>query len=172
MKLHLGCGPHIKPGWDNLDLYPGPGGIKHDLRKRLPYPDASVDFIFSEHFIEHVSFLEGRSFFNDCFRVLKPKGVLRLSTPSLKLLVSDYLSGNLSRWESVWKPKTGAQMLNEGMRLWGHEFIYDAPQLIESLVTAKFADVTFMQWQKSPHTELTGLEVRPFHGELIVEATK
>ena len=81
-KLHFGCGGNIIAGWANLDAEPKRGAIGWDLTKTLPVADHSVDFIFAEHFIEHVTWPAAQRLLADCARFLAPGGVLRLS-PSL-----------------------------------------------------------------------------------------
>jgi hypothetical protein len=63
-------------------------------------------------------------------------------------------------------------MVNEGMRSWGHTFLYDEPELVSALNEVGFAHVVRVQWQQSSHADMTGLERRSFHGDLILEATK
>lgn len=170
IKLHLGCGPHIFAGWLNYDLSPGPGGIALDLRGGLPHPTSSVDFIFTEHFIEHLTRAEGLAFLRECRRVLKPEGVLRCSTPDLKTIVSCYRSKKIDDWAPTWTPATPAQFFNEAMRLWGHQFIYDLDELTLILTEAGFQQVKKVTHHKSSFTELASREIRPPIGDLIVEA--
>jgi hypothetical protein len=61
-------------------------------------------------------------------------------------------------------------MVNEGLRLWGHKFVYDEPELMLLLREAGFTRVRAAAWHESPHEPLRGLEARPFHNELIWEA--
>ncbi|WP_157692973.1 class I SAM-dependent methyltransferase [Pedococcus dokdonensis] len=172
-KVHLGCGPYTFDGWANLDLGGGSDVVSFDLTARLPFEDASLDRIFTEHFIEHVTRQRGARFLRECARVLKPGGVLRVSTPDLVRLVDEYLAGRTTEWtDQGWTPATPAQMLNEGMRQWGHRFVYDEPELIAAIRSAGFADVTRVAWRESQHEDLRGLEQRSFHGDLIVEATR
>lgn len=180
LKLHLGCGPHIKEGWENYDLEPGPGGIKWDLRKPLPVDDNSVDFIFTEHFIEHLTRPEAVKFLQECFRALKPGGTLRISTPDLEYIMDQYFSGlNGNRamipWE-VWKPLNPCNMVNEALRSWGHQHVFDRQDLTYALIQAGFpqglSDIKLKAWQESGVPELCGLEVRPYFGDLILEARK
>jgi len=171
-KLHLGCGPHIFPGWKNYDLEPGPGGIKCDLSRALPIDSASVDFIFSEHFIEHLSRDQGAAFLRECYRVLKPGGVIRISTPDLLQLIYCYLNDIITDWAPTWAPRTPARLVNEGMRLWGHQFIYDGDELSLALTEAGFKSIAGWDWRDSDHADLKNLEVRPYIGDLILEAMK
>ena len=63
-------------------------------------------------------------------------------------------------------------MMNEAMREWGHQFVYDGVELTRQLESAGFREVVVAEWRKSTHGPLNGLESRPFHGEVILEGTK
>ncbi|GFE58585.1 methyltransferase domain-containing protein [Geobacter sp. AOG1] len=52
---------------------------------RLPFDDNSLDFIYSEHFFEHLFFDEALSLMQECYRVLKPFGVIRTCVPDADL---------------------------------------------------------------------------------------
>ena len=52
----------------------------------------SLDYIFSEHMIEHVSYEQGASMLRECYRTLKPGGRLRLATPDYTFLHELYAS--------------------------------------------------------------------------------
>lgn len=54
---------------------------------RLPFDDASMDFIFSEHFFEHLFFNESIALFKECRRILKPNGVIRTVVPDADLRI-------------------------------------------------------------------------------------
>ena len=59
-KLHLGCGHNVRPGWLNSDYYPPSDSVLHvDATAPFPLPDASLDYVFSEHMIEHLSYPDG-----------------------------------------------------------------------------------------------------------------
>jgi predicted SAM-dependent methyltransferase len=172
-QLHLGCGGNLLPGWANVDLDAAAGAIRHDLTGPFPLPPETVKFIYSEHFIEHITRGQALALLRECHRVLAPGGVIRLSTPNLKKLLDEYLAGRTTEWSDVdWHPETTCQMLNEGMRLWGHQFVYDLDELTLLLKEAGFRHVNQAAWRESRHPELKGLECRPFHGEIIVEAIK
>jgi SAM-dependent methyltransferase len=68
---------------------------RHDAARPLPFPDAHFDYVFSIEGIEH--FESPWTFVKELCRVLKPGGLLYLSTPNtfsvdarLKYLVSGY----------------------------------------------------------------------------------
>jgi predicted SAM-dependent methyltransferase len=172
-RLHLGSGNNMLPGWANIDLSGGKSVIKLDLTFPLPVSSGTVKFIFSEHLIEHIRRDQAKALIKECFRVLEPNGTLRISTPGIKKLIDNYLVKKADEMIDVnWSPATPCQMVNEGMRLWGHQFIYDATELGNLLHECGFTQIVYVRWRESMHHELNGLECRPFHGEIIVEATK
>ena len=172
-KLHLACGKNVIGGWANIDLEGNKNVIAWDLTQPLPVASNSVEFIYSEHFIEHIGRDQAKRLLTECHRVLRPGGVLRISTPDLRKLIDEYLAGRVDEWADLgWQPATPCRMLNEGMRLWGHQFVYDADELRRIFAECGWNDLTFAPWRKSTHPELDGLECRPFHNEIIVEAVK
>lgn len=172
-RLHLGCGPNVFEGWANLDIGGGRGVTSFDLTSRLPFADASIERIYTEHFIEHVPRKRGLAVLRECARILKPGGVLRISTPDLRVLVDEYLAARTGEWtDQGWTPDTPCQMLNEGMRRWGHQFIWDEAEMKRSLKESGFTTVTRVAWRESAHADLVGLESRSNHGDLIVEAIR
>ena len=52
---------------------------------RLPFDNDSINFIFSEHFFEHLFFDESLSLLKECYRILKPFGVIRTCVPDADL---------------------------------------------------------------------------------------
>lgn len=172
IKLHLGCGNVYKDGWINVDIDSEVADLVQDLRDPLPYANDSFDFIFAEHFIEHLTQVDAKNLLQECYRVLKRGGVLRLTTPSLYILLTNYLKGDLNHWAEYWLPPTKAHMINEGMRNWGHEFVYDGDEIARFLIECGFKYIVFENWRESQHEALKGIEHRNYHNEIIVEATK
>lgn len=172
-KLHLACGQNVLDGWANIDINSNRQIIGWNLTDRLPVRSATIELIFCEHFVEHVTLEEAKALLSDWYSVLQSGGILRLSTPNLKKVIDEYLSGRILEWYDVgWTPTTPCQLVNEGLRLWGHQFVYDAEELRRILEEAGFRQVTQVVWGESSHSELRNLEFRPFHGELIFECVK
>ncbi|MFZ0749564.1 MAG: methyltransferase domain-containing protein [Pyrinomonadaceae bacterium] len=169
----MGCGANILDGWANLDLQGNGSVIGFDLTNRLPIDSNTIELIYSEHFIEHLTLNQTTALLAECHRVLQSGGIIRLSTPSLKKIIDEYLVGRTSEWLDVdWTPGTPCQMVNEGLRLWGHQFVFDADELRRTLEDAGFRRVIETTWRESATPALRGLESRPFHGEIIFEAVK
>lgn len=80
-RLNLGAGSDIRAGWLNSDVVALPGiDVVHDLDVRpWPWEDGSVDEIIANDIFEHVQNAVG--FINECGRVLKTGGFLRVRTP-------------------------------------------------------------------------------------------
>jgi SAM-dependent methyltransferase len=51
----------------------------------LPFRDASFDFAFAEHFFEHLFLDDALRLFRECYRTLRPGGVLRVLVPDADL---------------------------------------------------------------------------------------
>ena len=180
LKLNVGCGTDYKAGWVNIDNNSDNNieklDLNWDLRNPLPFPDNSVDYIFNEHFIEHLTVEEGKASVKDFMRVLKPGGVLRIATPDLSVSVDLY---NDPKWKShpfitkfgLQFVQTPAELLNMGFSWWGHKWVYDYPELLRRLNEAGFEKITRQELRKSSHKALNNLEIRD-ESTLIVEVKK
>lgn len=173
-KLHLGCGPQILPGWQNIDnvKYAGVDQVLDVTKKSLPYKD--VPFVFAEHFIEHLAYDEALKLMRECRRILRDDGVLRLSTPNLDWVWVTHYHLGMSDAEA----SQACFALNRAFRGWGHQFLYNETTLRASLLDAGFANVVRCAYGESSYADLRGLERHeksPDYGELshilIVEAS-
>ena len=89
--LNLGCGPRFHPDWVNLDLRPASPAVRHwDLRRELPFSDASFDVVYHSHVLEHFSQRNGLHFLERCRKVLRPDGIIRVVVPDLERIVELY----------------------------------------------------------------------------------
>jgi predicted SAM-dependent methyltransferase len=91
-KLNLGCGGRFRDGWVNVNFTStGRGVIEADLGKGVPFSDQSFDMIYHSHLLEHFSKADALVFLKDCFRVLRPGGVIRIAVPDLESITRNYL---------------------------------------------------------------------------------
>ena len=91
--LNLGCGAHFHADWTNIDLVPcSPLVLAHDVRKGIPFPNEYFDAVYHSHLLEHFPKDSALPFLQECHRVLKPGGTLRVVVPDLESIVRNYLS--------------------------------------------------------------------------------
>ncbi len=184
VKLNVGCGTDYKKGWINIDnnsddnIEASKLDLNWDLRNPLPFPDDSVDFIFNEHFIEHLTVEEGQAAVKDFMRVLKPGGVLRMATPDLEYAVYKYQKVPVEKDPTMKRfkmdyIKTKAERLNVSFRWWGHKWLYDWEELQRRMIDIGIQKkkMTRSKLNKSKHKELQNLETRD-ESRLIIEITK
>lgn len=86
-RLHLGCGSRVWPGWINLDRHqvvesPRDFFCCDIALQRVPLSDASVDYVFSEDFLEHLPPDRRVAVMNEIHRVLVPGGVMEHYVPN------------------------------------------------------------------------------------------
>lgn len=81
MRINLGCGRDLLPGWVNVDACPGLPGTYEvwDLDEHpWPFEDGSAEEIRGIDVYEHMH--DPIGFMVECHRILAPGGVLRLQT--------------------------------------------------------------------------------------------
>ncbi|RJQ83020.1 MAG: methyltransferase domain-containing protein [Desulfobacteraceae bacterium] len=90
--LNLGCGAHWNPLWVNVDFKSNhPNVIAHDLNRSIPFSDDSFDAVYHSHLLEHLPKNRAPVFITECYRVLKPDGILRVVVPDLEQIARWYL---------------------------------------------------------------------------------
>lgn len=173
-SLHLGCGTVHLPDWVNADVDPR-ADLVIDIRLRLPFPEENLEYIYSEHLLEHVRCDQGARFLREAHRVLRENGVLRVAMPDLDELVEGYRNDwrrfDWLSWPGHEFIGTRAEMLNVAFRWWGHKYLYNREELERRLREAGFREITFVENGQSVHEALQGLETRK-DSCLIAEAVK
>lgn len=174
LLLNIGSGSIKLPGFVNIDIGRG-ADIRCDVTLGLNYADSTVDAIYNEHFIEHLSQAEIIRFLRECNRVLKPGGVIRIATPDLDELVRQYW---LDDWRQPWLAKYGyewvgtrAEYMNINFRNWGHAWLVNEEELNRLAKWAGLKQQARCNWGESSSVYLGGLETRP-ESTLIMEYTK
>ncbi len=175
LRLHLGCGSQIKPGWVNIDLFSDQADLTLDLRERLPFADASVSMVYSEHSFEHLEYPdEVQHILRESYRVLKPGGVFSVGVPDAEWPLRAYVEGDPEYFalaiRNRWHPETCStrmHQLNHHFRQGGeHKYAYDEQTLMGVLGDAGFVDMKARPFDPSLDSEHRRI------GTLYVDARK
>jgi len=178
MKLNVGSNTVVFPDWINIDLQPHAGAIVHDARTRFPYTDGSVDFKFCEHFIEHLNEPEGTFFFTECFRMLKPGGVIRTATFDIDdimvqcLVEEKWNEYKMFLYGGIFAHLTRTQFFNLAVYEAGyHKWMYNPEEMERIMRLAGFTQFSRPQMKESAFPELQNRECR-CNSNCIVEAIR
>lgn len=89
--LNVGCGYKFHEDWVNADMAPASRGVmKVDLFRGIPFSDDYFDVVYHSQVLEHFPKEKAQLFLGECYRVLKPGGVLRVVVPDLENIVGEY----------------------------------------------------------------------------------
>jgi predicted SAM-dependent methyltransferase len=90
--LNIGCGSRYHASWTNVDFVSTGKDVRaHNLLEGIPSQDESFEVVYHSHVLEHFSKTDGQKLIEECYRVLKPKGILRIAVPDLEQIVREYL---------------------------------------------------------------------------------
>jgi predicted SAM-dependent methyltransferase len=161
-KLNVGCGPNVKDGWVNIDLDPA-SNLQLDIRRPLPFPDRSCDFIYGEHVFEHLSYPgDAEQFLRECHRVLKSGGILSIGVPDLEWPLQEYATGRMDFFDwserQSWAPRWAVTRLDKINYIFrqqnentdaDHKYAYDFETLGQRLRDAGFVKVRRREFDPS-----------------------
>ena len=91
MKLNVGSGDKIWPGFVNCDLH-AQADINTDC-KRLPIADDLVEEIHAIHFVEHMQRLEVENMLMDWHRTMKRGAKLVIEVPCMNKIAQNIVNG-------------------------------------------------------------------------------
>lgn len=195
LKLNIGCGTSGVKGWVNIDNSPTillsrlpwgrrifrtpdwPRDVRRmDVRKRIAFPGSSVSCIYSSHTFEHFSYEESLAVARECFRVLKPGGILRIVVPDLAIAVREYLADTADPKAShrlVGRLLLGGSvrdLLHPGAH---HKQMFDERSLAHMLKEAGFATPEVREFGNSRIPDIARIELESRRSEsLYVESAR
>lgn len=194
-RLQLGAGQHLIPGWFNTDYFPRAEVFFLDVTKIFPVPSNSFDFIFTEHHIEHISYKDAVFMLKECYRILKPGGTIRITTPDLRNTLLNYLDdtafkkGLLGSTESYIRSGfynaenyipvddyLKAHLVNDTFLNYEHKFIYDFESMKRILQHAGFVNIKDCGQKVSGRAAFQNIETHASEADryftLAIEAEK
>ena len=146
MKLHVGCGDRIIPGWVHVDARDLPHVDHVAPVDRLTFcANDSVKVVYASHVLEHFARAEVPRVLREWHRVLSPGGTLRLAVPNFEALCDVYLrTGSL---QTIIGPLYGRQdyLLNH------HHNTFDHATLVNHLEAVGFVSCRAWDWRLVEH---------------------
>lgn len=89
--LNVGCGNKFHKDWVNIDMVSSSKYvIAANILKGLPFPDNTFEVIYHSQVLEHIPKENAPKFMDECYRVLKPGGIIRVVVPDLENIVDEY----------------------------------------------------------------------------------
>ena len=156
IRLDIGAGKTLRQdGWLTLDNN-GVCDLWWDLADGIPFPDNSVDEIYSSHVFEHIPPDSLVVLLRDCLRALAPGGSISVCVPNARLFLDAYSQKRFfvdQSNERVWKRgwfETGSliDQINYIAYMGGeHRLMFDDANLTAFLRLAGFNDVSVRGFQ-------------------------
>ena|SRR3990167_1348427 len=156
--FHLGCGGDYKKGFVNVDRTTiSPRGreqkvdLVFELGEKFPFMDDNfVDGIVAMHVFQQLQWRGLVCCFRECYRILKPGGVLRFGSPTVDLeeYDLDYLLG------------------------WNNINLFSVDIVVRVLYRIKFSSVFIREFGQSAFPVLATVDNRKDRGTTYFEAIK
>jgi len=175
--LNIGCGPNSKDNFINLNFEWTPGiDICWDITaERIPLASNSMEGIFTEHCLEHITFEQCFENLKEFHRLLKPGGTIRIVVPDAEVYFDLYQARKTNK--SVQLPygeneETPVISINRIFRSHEHLFIYDFETMALLLQKAGFHGMKKESFGTGRDSRLLIDQASRAVESLYVEATK
>ena len=90
--LNVGCGNKFHEEWINVDMVSNSLHVKaYNLLKGIPLSNDQFEVIYQSQVLEHFPKEKAPDFIRECFRILKPGGIMRVVVPDLENIVNEYI---------------------------------------------------------------------------------
>lgn len=149
IKLELGSAKREgSEDWVTSDI-DGGGDIQLDLVDPLPFPDNSVQRIYSSHVLEHFSYPNPMlDLLRECYRILKPGGDISIAVPNARIFLEGYVNAaefereRYCTYDVGLSYKTRIDYMNFIAYMGGHhKHMFDEENLVIVLAEAGFREV-------------------------------
>lgn len=90
--LNLGCGATYHKDWTNIDFVSTSEHVlAFNLLLGIPRSNDNFDVVYHSHVLEHFPKAKAIDFIKECYRVLKPNGIIRIAIPDLEQIGLNYI---------------------------------------------------------------------------------
>ena len=143
IKLELGSWKKYGTnGWKTIDTV-DECDITWDLKDGIPFPDCSVDTIYSSHFLEHLTFEQGQRMLKECLRVMRPGALFSICLPDALIFIDAYFNPEkypqekYCAYTKAFSGTTPLSYLNYIAYMDGHHhYLFDQAEIIAILTKA------------------------------------
>jgi predicted SAM-dependent methyltransferase len=151
VKLNLGCWDRPIPGFINVDSQNLPGlDLVMDIKNLENFKSNSADLIYASHVIAYFDRATTVDVFSEWKRVLKPGGILRVSTPDLTSLIKIYKE--TENLDKIIGPLYGK--MNGGSDLIYHKQVFDRFSLVKMFTEGGFCEISDWDWRTTEHSAI------------------
>jgi ubiquinone/menaquinone biosynthesis C-methylase UbiE len=165
MKLHLGCGKRIIPGFVHVDL----ADYEHIDHKaslnKLPFEDSSASLIYCCHALTYYDRFEIENVLHEWKRVLKPGGIVRISVTDFDALLHIYHAAKHAIYNTdqmitnplneIIGPLFGRWEVTPGSKEFiYHKTVFTYGALENDLCMAGFNNIRHWDWRETEHTNV------------------
>ena len=148
LKLHLGCGNKILPGYLNIDCRYQPGVDEiNNVQFLRNYEDNSVDEIYACHVLEHLGRWNYLDALERWYEILKPGGVIKIAVPDFEAVVKIY-SENKFDLPKIRGLLYGGQDYDGNIHTW----CWDTKSLSDDLESIGFKETQRYDWRETDHS--------------------
>lgn len=173
INIELGAGKdRVMKGWTSVDMNDS-CDLNLDLTLPLPFPDNSVNMIYSSHVLEHFKFTDLVKLLCECLRVLKPGGKFSAAVPNARIYIDAYHcpdnfnSDLFCRYKPAYNFNSKIDYVNYMAYMDGHHhYMFDKENIIVVLEKVGFRNVRLRDFDKT-----LDMEVRDFQS-IYVQAEK
>jgi predicted SAM-dependent methyltransferase len=153
-KVQFGAGSLHIEGFENYD-----SEAQADITKPLNFESDSVDLIYAEMVVEHITHKEAWQFFEECHRILLPGGLMRVVVPDFvrvwKLKNPEWLRVNRDVTNNNGTLKDQMKSIIYGH---GHQAAWSSELLKSFLEAVEFRNVEVCEAMQSSRPELRNME--------------
>lgn len=150
INLHLGAGKRNIPNFLNIDLSKHKHiHFKRNVSDLKNFKSNSVDYIYACHVLEYFDYHQGTKTLKEWKRVLKPKGVLKISIPDFEALIKVYKK--TKKINDIIGPLFGR--MDSDKKIIYHKCVYDFKKIKEMLKKIGFNKIKKFDWKKTWHSK-------------------
>ncbi|MEI7451743.1 MAG: methyltransferase domain-containing protein [Candidatus Falkowbacteria bacterium] len=137
----------------------------YNLQKGVPLNDNSTDIVYCSHFLEHLNKVDGHHFLEECFRALKPGGLLRVVVPDLDFAMTMYQEGKVEEMQGLFF------YTSDNWDFTAHKHNYNFAYLQSILAKIGFTKIVKLSYRQGECPNIDYLDVYPEHS-MYVECRK